>query len=847
MKTSSSIKRELQGLFLNIVLLAVVFIVSGFFVLNVLAVEPFCGNAVCDRPSEDEMSCSVDCGSLPTDRDGDGIADNVDNCPMTANGGQQDNDGDGIGDVCDNCLDVANGDQADADVNGTGDVCEEPVGPDTTGPSINFIDPSPANGMWKNDNDPIIYISSNESLSAAYIEFILSNAGFEDGATGFTTGGNTGWDSDYSVYVEGSKSIKSSGYGSYDNISNFIERTVTLVEDGEISFWWKADTEEDKDVFTFSVDGTDKEVLSGLDTASMPKFSLSAGTHTLRWTYSKDASGSAGSDTVWLDNIELKEGSTGEGITMTEGDTVKEAYYQTTDVVDGVYEYRVSVYDKAGNKTVSADRNLNIDTTAPSTIYNFEVSPQYSNKEISGKVNISATTFDNGSYVKDACLWLGDEEENLFQSDYDACKNLNERDSNSYDYMPAFNFANWDTTEVADGTYPLYIHYTDNAGNESQKSLTVKIHNTTEGAQGNPSKVSTCEEFQSIQDNVNWYYEVINDIDCSDTVNWNGGRGFYPIPSFVGVFDGQNYTINNLFMNATEQRGYSDHGGVFDDNNGVIKNINFRDVNISAEGYMGGLTNQNSGTIERVSMTGIVNCGYQQCGVLSGKGSGTISESWVDVQLSASNYTGMISGNPNGKIENCYAKGTLIGGSQSGGLSGLSQGPVTDSYATIKMTTSPADWNPNGGLIGWQYGGNQSDSYWNKELSGYDNMCGQNGTNCLDKNGLTDVQMKTKESFEGWDFDNIWAIDANKNDGYPYLQWQTSFTDSSDTDPITDDEEDTNETPTPAVRSGGGGRLMKTATVSTSESTKDEQEEETEPETGTQNESAGEVRGARRH
>ncbi len=40
-----------------------------------------------------------DCG--PADADGDGVADNVDNCPEVANANQADADGDGVGDLCD--------------------------------------------------------------------------------------------------------------------------------------------------------------------------------------------------------------------------------------------------------------------------------------------------------------------------------------------------------------------------------------------------------------------------------------------------------------------------------------------------------------------------------------------------------------------------------------------------------------------------------------------------------------------------------------------------------------------------------------------------------------------------
>lgn len=61
---------------------------------------------------------------LPLDTDGDGVADDVDNCPVTANPDQADADVDGVGDACDNCPETANTDQQDTDGNGIGDACE---------------------------------------------------------------------------------------------------------------------------------------------------------------------------------------------------------------------------------------------------------------------------------------------------------------------------------------------------------------------------------------------------------------------------------------------------------------------------------------------------------------------------------------------------------------------------------------------------------------------------------------------------------------------------------------------------------------------------------------------------
>ena len=58
------------------------------------------------------------------DMDNDGVSDQTDNCPTTANADQLDTDGDGVGDVCDNAPNTSNADQADTDGDGIGDVVD---------------------------------------------------------------------------------------------------------------------------------------------------------------------------------------------------------------------------------------------------------------------------------------------------------------------------------------------------------------------------------------------------------------------------------------------------------------------------------------------------------------------------------------------------------------------------------------------------------------------------------------------------------------------------------------------------------------------------------------------------
>jgi hypothetical protein len=70
--------------------------------------------------------CEFGCadGACQRDSDGDGIANNMDNCPAVSNSDQADDDGDGVGNACDNCPAVANPDQADWDGDGVGNACD---------------------------------------------------------------------------------------------------------------------------------------------------------------------------------------------------------------------------------------------------------------------------------------------------------------------------------------------------------------------------------------------------------------------------------------------------------------------------------------------------------------------------------------------------------------------------------------------------------------------------------------------------------------------------------------------------------------------------------------------------
>ena len=98
--------------------------------------NPTCGNEACQVGiGENCNTCPLDCGCLGgescidsvcvlDDTDGDGVNDDVDNCPDIENSNQLDTDDDTFGDVCDNCPDAMNIGQLDDDADGVGDLCE---------------------------------------------------------------------------------------------------------------------------------------------------------------------------------------------------------------------------------------------------------------------------------------------------------------------------------------------------------------------------------------------------------------------------------------------------------------------------------------------------------------------------------------------------------------------------------------------------------------------------------------------------------------------------------------------------------------------------------------------------
>jgi hypothetical protein len=97
---------------------------------------------------------------------------------------------------------------------------------------------------------------------------------------------------------------------------------TTVTGPGTLSFWCKVSSQADADLLSFSVNGTNQLVLSGEVDWKQHSFYLPAGQLSLNWSYTKDASGSAGQDAAWLDEVSFVVGGTAPFISTQPADQI---------------------------------------------------------------------------------------------------------------------------------------------------------------------------------------------------------------------------------------------------------------------------------------------------------------------------------------------------------------------------------------------------------------------------------------------------------------------------------------------------------------------------------------------
>lgn len=251
------------------------------------------------------------------------------------------------------------------------------------------------------------------------------------------------------------------------------------------------------------------------------------------------------------------------------------------------------------------------------------------------------------------------------------------------------------------------------------------------GTDSDPYVITNVYELQSITADKGASYVLGNDIDASDTSEWNDGNGFNSIGDasnpFTGKIDGEQYTVTGL----TIDRG--DYTGLFGANSGSISNIGIVNADISGSDFVGTLVGENDGSVSKSYSTGSIT------GVF--------------------NVGGLVGRVDNGQVTNSYSKVDASGYSQIGGLVGHNMGSVSKSYSVGNVV----GWNDNeyGGVVGENWG-TISDSYWDSDSSDTSSNTGETELTTSEMQGSA-----AKTNMAGLDFTNIWTVSEGE---YPHLQ-----------------------------------------------------------------------------
>jgi len=258
---------------------------------------------------------------------------------------------------------------------------------------------------------------------------------------------------------------------------------------------------------------------------------------------------------------------------------------------------------------------------------------------------------------------------------------------------------------------------------------------------------------------------LANDIDLENG-DWTA------INSFGGTFDGNGKVI----------RGLTGNQGLFRNNSGTIKNLGLVDIDIvgSSGHSVGGLVMQNTGgTIENcyvagtIVVTGIGLSDEYGVGGLVGYNvssmeiGGIIEGSYTNVTISGTNYVGGLVGRNGGPINNSYAWGNVTGTDYVGGLVGSNSARIRNSYAV---------GNVKGEFYTGSFAGSNSDMISNCYAFGTVTSDGDGafvehntGTINAASGHRSPNDMTSPANYNNWNFDDIWGLNANINNGFPYL------------------------------------------------------------------------------
>ena len=267
-------------------------------------------------------------------------------------------------------------------------------------------------------------------------------------------------------------------------------------------------------------------------------------------------------------------------------------------------------------------------------------------------------------------------------------------------------------------------------------------------AASEPIAISSIEELQKIGNDpaypINGYYVLQNDIDASQTAQWNRGAGFMPIGKlfdekkwngFSGWFDGQGHLIRGLTIKRPEESGIGLFASLTP--TAIVVNLGLEAGFIHGNNYVGSLAGESN--------------------------SNAVAACYSSALVKGNSRVGGLIGINRGVIEACYSTATVSGTNRVGGLAGRSwQGIISESYAAGNVFGH--DKVLTGGLVGQDGSSVIRNSFWAINRTEQDKSAG--GT------GLHSTKMMSRTPFDeaGWDFVGLWTLIPGRS--LPTFQYQ---------------------------------------------------------------------------
>lgn len=256
---------------------------------------------------------------------------------------------------------------------------------------------------------------------------------------------------------------------------------------------------------------------------------------------------------------------------------------------------------------------------------------------------------------------------------------------------------------------------------------TTSVENVTQFSGGigtplSPYLISSASQMTNVKKYPDSCFKLIKNITF--TSSWSPiGTAKTP---FTGTFDGDGYSISGLTKR------------LFDYNKGVIKNVS------------------------------LVNATVTQGGVIAAYNYGTVLNcfSTSEIVFAFSGTVGGLVGTNYGTINNCFYGGKIVNTSEdsskgdTGGIAGKNDGgTISCCYSAVVMRPKQG----SGGLAA-ENAGTISDSYY------HDLIVTGVGSGTEQGTQLTMEQLKSQESFVGFDFSSVWTIDASADYPAPTLR-----------------------------------------------------------------------------